>query len=102
MLGAAGPERSGAAQNPGGTGADGLGSWPLPQLCPGECLLCLWSHGVLLLAEGDMQGVRGPKTVGMWRGPVPPAPSATQLSPPRPGDRIMLVDDSNEDWWKVT
>lgn len=21
---------------------------------------------------------------------------------PRPGDRIMLVDDSNEDWWKVT
>ena len=24
------------------------------------------------------------------------------LSPPRPGDRIMLVDDSNEDWWKVT
>ena len=24
------------------------------------------------------------------------------LSHPRPGDRIMLVDDSNEDWWKVT
>lgn len=38
----------------------------------------------------------------MWRGQVPPAPYAAQLSPPRPGDRIMLVDDSNEDWWKVT
>ncbi|KAH0626892.1 hypothetical protein JD844_002182, partial [Phrynosoma platyrhinos] len=23
------------------------------------------------------------------------------LSPYRPGDRIMLVDDSNEDWWKI-
>lgn len=41
----------------------------------------------------------------MQGGQVPPAPHATPsphtLSCPRPGDRIMLVDDSNEDWWKV-
>lgn len=33
---------------------------------------------------------------------VPPVHLRPQLCPPRPGDRILLVDDSNEDWWKVT
>lgn len=36
---------------------------------------------------------------------LPPGPAVQMtvaLSPCRPGDRIMLVDDSNEDWWKVS
>lgn len=27
--------------------------------------------------------------------------SSTAFFSPRPGDRIILADDSNEDWWKV-
>lgn len=49
-----------------------------------------------------MLGIWGPQMVKMWKGQVPPVHLQPQLCPPRPGDRIMLVDDSNEDWWKVT
>ncbi|XP_034496837.1 SH3 and cysteine-rich domain-containing protein 2 isoform X5 [Ailuropoda melanoleuca] len=45
-------------------------------------------------------GIWGPQMVKMWKGQVPPVHLQPQLCPPRPGDRIMLVDDSNEDWWK--
>lgn len=44
----------------------------------------------------------GSRTVGMQEGKPTRPHMLPQLSPPRPGDRIMLVDDSNEDWWKVT
>ncbi|XP_034496842.1 SH3 and cysteine-rich domain-containing protein 2 isoform X10 [Ailuropoda melanoleuca] len=46
-------------------------------------------------------GIWGPQMVKMWKGQVPPVHLQPQLCPPRPGDRIMLVDDSNEDWWKI-
>ncbi|XP_016020117.2 SH3 and cysteine-rich domain-containing protein 2 isoform X2 [Rousettus aegyptiacus] len=61
--------------------------------------LALQASRILPQLRG-MQRIWGPRTIGMWRGQVLPAPYAAQLSPPRPGDRIMLVDDSNEDWWK--
>lgn len=55
-----------------------------------------------LVAEGAHARDLGARAIGTWREQVPPALMLPQLSPPRPGDRIMLVDDSNEDWWKVT
>lgn len=102
------PERSWTAQSPKGIGADVLSPTPGPGSAL-QCLLSLWSQGPLRasrmlpqLQGGGMLGIWGPQIVKMWKGQVPPAHLQPQLCPPRPGDRIMLVDDSNEDWWKVT
>lgn len=38
---------------------------------------------------------------GSGIGDIPTLPHASLPPPPRPGDRVTLVDDSNEDWWKV-
>lgn len=89
-------------------------SYLLPP-CPGSaleivCYTC--GHSVLRGCQeqlpqlqgvgGSVLGIWGPQRVKMWKGQIPPAHLRPQLCPPRPGDRIMLVDDSNEDWWKVT
>lgn len=53
-------------------------------------------------AEGACRGSGGLGLLGCRVGGSLLPRVLPPLSHPRPGDRIELVDDSNEDWWKVT
>lgn len=102
-LGLLSPKKRQRCQSPRGIGADAMSPAPCPAsaLDSGRCTLgheCTERIENPPPAVEGVQGTWGPRTAGTQT----PLYANHHLSPPRPGDRIMLVDDSNEDWWKVT